>query len=73
MPAVANLGTRPTFDGSRFLIEVHLLDWSGDLYGRELVVHFAHRLRGEQRFSGPAALIDQLRRDVAEARLRLPA
>jgi len=73
LPAVANLGTRPTFDGSRFLIEVHLLDWSGDLYGRELVVHFAHRLRGEQRFSGPAALIDQLRRDVAEARLRLPA
>lgn len=73
LPAVANLGTRPTFDGSRFLIEVHLLDWSGDLYGRELVVHFAHRLRGEQRFAGPAALIDQLRRDVAEARLRLSA
>ena len=71
LPAVANLGVRPTFDGARFLIEVHLLDWSGDLYGRELVVRFHHRLRGEQRFDGPAALIDQLRRDVAAARARL--
>ncbi len=65
---VANLGQRPTFDGVRFLIEVHLLDFSGDLYGRELEVGFFSRLRGEQRFDGSEALVAQIRADVAAAR-----
>jgi riboflavin kinase/FMN adenylyltransferase len=72
-PAVANLGTRPTFDGSRFLHEVHLLDTSIDLYGRELEVAFIERLRAEQRFSGPDALVVQIRADVLQARERLAA
>jgi riboflavin kinase / FMN adenylyltransferase len=67
-PAVANLGTRPTFDGSGFLIEVHLLDFSGDLYGAELEVDFIKRLRGEHTFDGPDALIAQINRDVDAAR-----
>lgn len=67
-PAVANLGTRPTFDGSGFLIEVHLLDFSGDLYGAELEVDFIKRLRGEHTFDGPEALIAQITRDVDAAR-----
>jgi riboflavin kinase/FMN adenylyltransferase len=68
---VANLGERPTFDGRRYLIEVHLLDFSGDLYGRELEVGFFARLRSEQRFDGPDALAAQIRADVAAARVAL--
>ena len=59
---------RPTFDGSRFLVEVHLLDFSDDLYGRELEVRFILRIRDEQRFDGPDALIAQIRADVQAAR-----
>jgi riboflavin kinase/FMN adenylyltransferase len=70
-PGVANLGERPTFDGRRFLIEVHLLDFSGDLYGSELEVGFVARLRDEQRFDGPDALTAQIRADVVAARTRL--
>ncbi|MEL6349390.1 MAG: bifunctional riboflavin kinase/FAD synthetase [Myxococcota bacterium] len=73
LPAVANLGTRPTFDGRRFLIEVHLLDFRGDLYGHELQVGFIGRLRDEQRFANSEALATQLREDVAAARAVLAA
>ncbi len=66
--AVANLGVRPTFGGGAFSIEVHLLDWSGDLYGRELTVSFLDRIRGEQRFADAEALKQQIRLDVAAAR-----
>lgn len=68
LPAVANLGTRPTFDGRQFLIEVHLLDQSLNLYGSELEVAFRARLRGEQRFDGADALTAQIRQDVRAAR-----
>jgi len=66
-PAVANLGIRPTYSGDRFLIEVHLLDFRGDLYGDEIQVAFVGRLRDERRFSGSDALVAQLREDVAAA------
>jgi len=68
---VANLGERPTFDGRRFLIEVHLIDFMGDLYGREMEVGFVARLRAEQRFDGPDALVAQIRVDVAAAQALL--
>lgn len=71
LPGVANLGERPTFDGRRFLIEVHLIDFSGDLYGRELEVGFISRLRDEQRFESPDALVTQIRADVIAARAHL--
>ena len=71
--AVANLGVRPTFDGGRFLVEVHLLDFRGDLYGRQLEVAFVDRLRAEQRFADSGALVAQIRSDALEAAAVLKA
>ena len=67
-PGVANLGVRPTVDGTRRVLEVHLLDWEGDLYGREVCVQFLEQLRPEQRFPDLAALQAQIGRDVDAAR-----
>lgn len=64
---VANLGTRPTFDCIGFLMEVHLINFSGDLYGSEMEVEFVERIRGEAAFSGRDALVEQIRQDVARA------
>ncbi|MEI7644684.1 MAG: bifunctional riboflavin kinase/FAD synthetase [Chloroflexales bacterium] len=68
LPTVTNVGVRPTFDGLRRTVEAHLLDWSGDLYGQSLLVEFLQRLRGEQKFSGIAALVAQIRSDANAAR-----
>jgi riboflavin kinase / FMN adenylyltransferase len=67
-PAVASLGTRPTVDGTEPLLEVHLFDWDGDLYGRHLDVDFIARLRDEQKFESLDALVAQMHRDAAAAR-----
>lgn len=75
-PAVANLGTRPTFAGADAhgpVLEVHILDFAGDLYGRELEITFRQRLRGEQKFADVAALQAQITKDVAAARAALHA
>ncbi len=67
--AAVNVGVRPTFaTGRGVLIEAYLLDRDVDLYGQLLRVEFLHRLRGERRFPSVEALIDQMQRDVAEAR-----
>ena len=73
MPAVCNVGRRPTIRGGgrsrhRVVTEVHVLDWSGDLYGKTLRVEFLDRLRGEKRFAGVEDLKKQIARDVATAR-----
>lgn len=65
-PAVANLGVRPTVSGG-FSIEAHLLNFTGDLYGQRLRVHFLARLREERRFSGIEELKAQVERDRDEA------
>jgi len=65
---VANVGNRPTVDGARVLLEVHLLDYDGDLYGRVLEVEFLRKLRPEQRFASVAALVEQIARDADQAR-----
>jgi len=67
-PAVASLGTRPTVNGTDPLLEVHLFDWDGSLYGRYLHVDFVERLRDEQRFESLDALVAQMHRDAAAAR-----
>jgi riboflavin kinase/FMN adenylyltransferase len=67
-PAVASLGTRPTVDGTDPLLEVHLFDWDGSLYGRYLDVDFIERLRDEQKFESLDALVAQMHRDAAAAR-----
>lgn len=72
-PGVVNVGTRPTFDGTHRVVEVHLLDGGGDLYGSRLALEFAARLRGEQRFAGVPELVAQIERDVASARQVLDA
>lgn len=75
-PAVANLGVRPTFTGAGpapVLLEVHMLDFDGDLYGRELEVTFRQLLRSEQKFADVDALRAQIARDVAAARATLLA
>jgi riboflavin kinase/FMN adenylyltransferase len=64
----ANVGTRPTFGGQDVSIEVHVLDWSGDLYGQKVRVEFLERLRPEQRFGSVPELAAQIRRDVEAAR-----
>jgi riboflavin kinase / FMN adenylyltransferase len=64
----AHIGPNATFGEDARTVEVHLLDFAGDLYGQELAVDFLARLRGTQKFAGVDALVEQMRRDVAEAR-----
>lgn len=71
LPAAMSIGMRPTFDGQIRTLEVHLLDWTGDLVGRALEVEFVDWLRPELRFENPQALIEAMDRDVAETRKRL--
>ena len=66
--AAINVGTRPTFDGRGTTIEAHLLDYSGDLYGRFLTLAFRARLREEVRFDGPEDLVRQIQRDMERVR-----
>lgn len=68
LTGVANLGIRPTVGGLRTLLEVHLFDFSGDIYGKHLCVHFEHKLRNEQKFPNFDALKAQIARDAAAAR-----
>lgn len=63
MPAMMNIGTRPTFEGKQQTLEVHILKDVGDLYGKSITVEFVSRLRAEQRFDTREALIAQLERD----------
>ena len=71
-PALVSVGVRPTFhDDGRVLVEAYLLDWEGDLYGAQLDLEFAARLREERRFDSVEALIEQMRADEAEARRRI--
>jgi riboflavin kinase/FMN adenylyltransferase len=73
LPAVVNIGTRPTVDGSRVSIEAHLLDFEGDLYDQPLSLDLVRRLRGEVRFPGLDALRAQILIDVDAARGHLGA
>ncbi|MBR2290961.1 MAG: riboflavin biosynthesis protein RibF [Prevotella sp.] len=63
MPAMMNIGTRPTFEGHRQTLEVHILKEVGDIYGQTLTVEFVSRLRSERRFDSREALVEQLRQD----------
>jgi riboflavin kinase/FMN adenylyltransferase len=68
---VASFGRRPTFDNGAPLLEVHLFDFAGDLYGQVLDVEFIGWIRGEERFDGIEALIERMDRDSSEARTML--
>jgi riboflavin kinase/FMN adenylyltransferase len=68
LAGVASLGTRPTLNGTRPLLEAHIFDFDGDLYGREIEVEFVAKLREEQRFTTLAELTAQMNCDAREAR-----
>ncbi len=70
---VANLGRRPTFDKKGVLLEVHIFDFDGDIYGHHMAVSFIDYLRPEQKFPGLDALKAQIARDSEKARQLLAA
>lgn len=72
-PSVSSLGTRPTVFGTEPLLEAHLFDFDGDLYGRHIEVEFVAKLRDEEKFDDLGALVAQMHRDAAEAREILAA
>jgi riboflavin kinase/FMN adenylyltransferase len=65
---VASFGRRPTFDHGAPLLEVYLFDFDGDLYGKMAEVAFVDFLRGEDKFGTAEALVEQMRKDAAQAR-----
>jgi riboflavin kinase / FMN adenylyltransferase len=68
LDGVASLGTRPTVNGIEPLLEAHLFDFAGDLYGRLIEVEFIAKLRDEVRFDSLEAMVAQMKRDSAQAR-----
>lgn len=73
LDAVASVGTRPTFEESKPLLEVHIFDFDQDIYGEYIHVDFIARLRSEEKFDDVRDLIDQMHRDSARAREILAA
>lgn len=67
-PAVTNIGYNPTFDGQSLTIETYILDFSGDLYDRNIVLYFLERVRDEVRFSSVDELKERIWKDVEAAR-----
>ncbi|MDR5695212.1 MAG: bifunctional riboflavin kinase/FAD synthetase [Armatimonadota bacterium] len=67
-PAVINVGVRPTFGGQRLVVEAHLLDFQGEIYGQHIDLAFVKRLRDEQKFVNPGALAAQIAQDISLAR-----
>jgi len=70
-PAVANVGFNPTFGNEALSVEVHILNFSKDLYSQTLKVHFVERLRAERKFSGVEELLAQIHKDIAQAGVAL--
>ena len=67
-PGVANIGYSPTFDDHEFTVEVHILDFSANIYGKKIRVNFIRRIRDEIKFSDISQLIEQIHLDIAMAR-----
>jgi riboflavin kinase / FMN adenylyltransferase len=68
LPGVMNIGKRPTVNGVNTTVEVHLLDWEGNLYEQQLLVYLHHFIRSEQKFPSLAALTTQIQADCDTAR-----
>lgn len=68
LDSVASVGTRPTFGGTKPLLEVHIFDFDEPIYGRYIHVDFIARLRNEETFADAQALVEQMHRDAARAR-----
>jgi riboflavin kinase/FMN adenylyltransferase len=65
---VTNVGNNPTFGNTGLTVETHVLDYSGDLLGKTIKVHFVKRLRDEKKFNTLEELADQIARDIAQVR-----
>lgn len=68
LAGVASIGTRPTVGGTRTLLEVHLLDFDRNIYGKYVHVNFLHKLRDEERFESLAELKTHIQQDIRDAR-----
>ncbi|MDO9556965.1 MAG: bifunctional riboflavin kinase/FAD synthetase [Coriobacteriia bacterium] len=66
IPAAISVGPPPTFPEANATTEAHLIGWHGDLYGRQLVVEFVHRLRDQRRFASPTDLAEAIQRDIQQ-------
>ena len=71
LPAMLNIGTRPTFDGSTTTIEANIFDFNDEIYGQPMTIAFCFRLRNEQRFDSVEALEKQLHKDRKEVEKRM--
>lgn len=67
-PAVTNIGTRPTVGGTGITVEAWILDYTGNLYGRQITLEFYRFLRGEQKFESLSALQAEIRRNAEQTR-----
>jgi len=67
-PSVTNIGKCPTFGGGECMVEVYILDYNGNLYGRELKINIIERLRGEKKFGTPEELKKQITEDTKRGR-----
>jgi riboflavin kinase/FMN adenylyltransferase len=65
--SATNIGTRPTFGENKKWVETHLLNYKGDLYGKEIRIEFVQKLREEQRFTSPEELRTQIEKDILQA------
>ena len=65
---MANIGYNPTFGTSALSVEVYIMDFGKDIYGKDLRVHFVKRLRSEKKFSGIEELKEQIQKDVQQGR-----
>jgi riboflavin kinase/FMN adenylyltransferase len=65
---VANIGYSPTFDDNIFTVEVHILDFSENIYGRNIRVNFISRIRDELKFTSIDQLSEQIKKDINTAR-----
>lgn len=71
LPAMLNIGTRPTFDGSTTTIEANIFDFDDDIYGQPMTIAFGLRVRNEQRFDSVEALEEQLHKDRKEVEKKM--
>ncbi len=69
--AVVNVGYNPTFNRDDFIVEAHLLDYEGDIYGKEIEIYFVDRLRDEKSFGSVEELQAQIKADIEKARATL--
>jgi riboflavin kinase / FMN adenylyltransferase len=71
--SITNVGYRPTFGSDGLLVETHIFDFDRDVYGKRVRVEFIERVRDEQKFDGPDALVDQINKDVLKVKKILAA